>query len=94
MSLVANRATGIEVARVVDAQGRRIVVVAVRQNVLSDATRAQAVRDLLGTMFPDQYVALIASTSEGLKISTETPSVAETVRRKKTSLDWHRYSFA
>lgn len=85
---------GIEAARVETRDGQQIVVVAVRSDVLRDKARRRGVIDVLTSVFPDCQVVLAASASDGLHYSSETPDAAEKIKRKRSPLNWQRYSFA
>jgi hypothetical protein len=84
---------GLEAA-IIEKDGREIVVVAVRRDVLDDAAIRDATLAVLRSAFGSRPIVLAASTSEGLRFVSETPEIAETVRRKRSPLSWHRYSFA
>ena len=86
---------GLEAATVSTKKGERIVVVAVRPALLDDAERREGVLETLRSAFPGHLIVLAASTSRGPLFVSETPEVAESVRRKGFSgLRWQRYSFA
>jgi hypothetical protein len=82
-----------QVARMETKDGREIVVVAVRQDVFKDEARRAAVLDVMSGLFPNEYVVLAASTSDGLKFtSAGMPEIEETVRRKRSAFKWSKLS--
>jgi hypothetical protein len=89
---------GIEAALVHTVDGREVVVVAVRQDVISDPVRTRATLDVLASAFPGMLVVLATSTSQGLKVVSDTPAIEDTVRttvlHKREPLTWQRYAFA
>ena len=85
---------GIESAKIRLKDGRRIVVVAALQDVLEDQSKQRAMLEVLASVFPDQTVVLAASTSDGVHLAAKQDEVADAVRRKRSPLDWRRYSFA
>ena len=78
-----------QVARIETRDGRGIVVVAVRQDVFKDQVRRSAVLDVMAGLFPDEFVVLATSTSDGLKFaSAGMPEIEEKVRRKRSPFKW------
>jgi hypothetical protein len=91
-------AMGIEAARLKMADGREVILVAVRHDVLDDPTRTRAALDVLNSVFPGHLVALVTSVSEGIHVVSGVPdvdvTVQQAVRREKAPLSWKRYAFA
>jgi hypothetical protein len=86
---------GIEAATLETRDGKKIVVVAVRSDLLLDERRSQAALDVLSSIFQGAPVVLAASTSAGPQIVSRKPEIAETVRKKGFgALSWQHYSFA
>jgi hypothetical protein len=95
---MADERGGIVAVRITGPDGGDVIVVAVRPSIVSDAARREATLDVLRTVFPNQTVALATSTSDGLRVCSDTPEIEHRVsnrmNQKRTSLDWRRYSFA
>jgi hypothetical protein len=86
---------GIEAATVLTRKGERIVVVAVRPDLLRDEGRRNGALETLRSLFPGHLIVLAASTSEGPQFLSDTPEVVEVVRRRGfAALSWRRYAFA
>jgi hypothetical protein len=83
----------LQAATITMKDGREIVAIAVRPSVLDDDRRQQGVLDTLRGLFPNCEIVLIASTSKGFRISSESPEMEATVRKRGISrLRWHGYS--
>jgi hypothetical protein len=83
----------LQAATISTKDGREIVAIAVRPSVLDDERRLQGVLDTLRGLFPDREIVLVASTSKGFRISSDSPEMAATVRKRGISrLRWHGYA--
>jgi hypothetical protein len=73
--------------------GREIIAIAVRPSVLDDERRQQGVLDALRGVFPNREIVLVASTSKGFRIISDSPEMAATVRKRGISrLRWRGYA--